>query len=254
MHLQLASSSLPLADARSTDSRLRSKEDSVFAVAAKEATIKPKSSRSRLPAEQTVKDIRRKTRRDFPDEDRIRIVLDGLLRDDSIFELRREESIAQGLYCTRSKEFMEVGNAGLPATLPCRHDRRGARPAPRSSRFEGMRSRFNPGKPVAQKSMTADEISRAGKTQDHRDRRAAAPARQAHARPLGIARRTFTAGITVISKVGLGTGRSPSRAERNRVEDDVQSRSSIWRRRMARPGYLRAKRRALHRREALRRV
>ena len=44
--------------------------------------MKPKSSnaksRSKAPAEQVVKDIRRKTRRHFSAEDKIRVVLDGL--------------------------------------------------------------------------------------------------------------------------------------------------------------------------------
>ena len=44
--------------------------------------MKPKSSRSKLPAEQVVKDIRRKTRRHFSAEDKIRVVFDGLRGDD----------------------------------------------------------------------------------------------------------------------------------------------------------------------------
>ena len=58
----------------------------------------PKSSSSKSPAEQVVKDIRRKTRRHFSAEDKIRIVLDGLRGDDSIAELCRREGIAQSLY------------------------------------------------------------------------------------------------------------------------------------------------------------
>lgn len=75
--------------------------------------MKPKSSRSKLPAEQVVKDIRRKTRRHFSAEDKIRIVLDGLRGDDSIAELCRREGIAQSLYYTWSKEFMEAGKRRL---------------------------------------------------------------------------------------------------------------------------------------------
>ena len=55
--------------------------------------MKPKSSRSKMPAEQVVKDIRHKTRRHFSAEDKIRIVLDGLLGDDSFAELCRREGI-----------------------------------------------------------------------------------------------------------------------------------------------------------------
>ncbi|MXO71851.1 IS3 family transposase [Alteraurantiacibacter buctensis] len=75
--------------------------------------MKPKSSRSKKPAEQVVKDIRRKTRRHFSAEDKIRIVLDGLRGDDSIAELCRREGIAQSLYYTWSKEFMEAGKRRL---------------------------------------------------------------------------------------------------------------------------------------------
>ena len=75
--------------------------------------MKPKSSSSNKPAEQVVKDIRRKTRRHFSAEDKIRIVLDGLRGDDSIAELCRREGIAQSLYYTWSKEFMEAGKRRL---------------------------------------------------------------------------------------------------------------------------------------------
>jgi transposase len=75
--------------------------------------MKPKSSRSKSPAEHVVKDIRRKTRRHFSAEDKIRIVLDGLRGDDSIAELCRREGIAQSLYYTWSKEFMEAGKRRL---------------------------------------------------------------------------------------------------------------------------------------------
>ena len=72
-----------------------------------------KSSNTKKPAEQVVKDIRRATRRHFSAEDKIRIVLDGLRGDDSIAELCRKEGIAQSLYYTWSKEFMEAGKRRL---------------------------------------------------------------------------------------------------------------------------------------------
>ena len=64
-------------------------------------------------AEETVRDIRRATRRHFSAEDKIRIVLDGLRGEDSIAELCRKEGIAQSLYYTWSKEFMEAGKRRL---------------------------------------------------------------------------------------------------------------------------------------------
>jgi transposase len=79
--------------------------------------MRPKSSKSKSPAKApaavVVKDIRRKTRRHFSAEDKIRIVLEGLRGDDSIAELCRKEGIAQSLYYTWSKEFMEAGKRRL---------------------------------------------------------------------------------------------------------------------------------------------
>jgi transposase len=79
--------------------------------------MKPKPSLKKLPAkasaEQVVKDIRRQTRRHFSAEDKIRIVLEGLRGEDSIAELCRKECIAQSLYYTWSKEFMEAGKRRL---------------------------------------------------------------------------------------------------------------------------------------------
>ena len=75
--------------------------------------MSPKSTTAKKPAEQVIKDIRRATRRHFSAEDKIRIVLDGLRGEDSIAELCRKEGIAQGLYYTWSKEFMEAGKRRL---------------------------------------------------------------------------------------------------------------------------------------------
>jgi len=75
--------------------------------------MKSKHSRSRRSADKVIKDIRRKTRRHFSAEDKIRIVLEGLRGDDSIAELCRQEGIAQSLYYTWSKEFMEAGKRRL---------------------------------------------------------------------------------------------------------------------------------------------
>lgn len=67
-----------------------------------------RKSPAKASAETIVKDMRRQTRRHFSAEDKIRIVLDGLRSEDSIAELCRREGIAQSLYYTRSKEFMEA--------------------------------------------------------------------------------------------------------------------------------------------------
>jgi transposase len=72
-----------------------------------------KSNQSKAPAEQVVKDIRRATRRHYSAEDKVRIVLSGLRGEESIAELCRKEGIAQGLYYSWSKEFLEAGKKRL---------------------------------------------------------------------------------------------------------------------------------------------
>ena len=69
----------------------------------------------RIPdsAEKTVRDIRRATRRHHSAEEKIRIVLDGLRGEHSIAELCRREGIAEGLYYSWSKEFLEAGKRRL---------------------------------------------------------------------------------------------------------------------------------------------
>ena len=60
-----------------------------------------------------VKEIRRKTRRKFSSEEKIRIVLDGLRGEETIAELCRREGIAQSIYYKWSKEFLEAGKRRL---------------------------------------------------------------------------------------------------------------------------------------------
>ena len=64
-------------------------------------------------AEQHVKNIRRATRKKYSTEEKIRIVLSGLRGEYSIAELCRRENIAQSLYYTWSKEFLEAGKRRL---------------------------------------------------------------------------------------------------------------------------------------------
>ena len=72
-----------------------------------------KSNLPKVPAEQVVKDIRRATRRHYSAEDKVRIVLSGLRGEESIAELCRKEGIAQGIYYSWSKEFLEAGKKRL---------------------------------------------------------------------------------------------------------------------------------------------
>ena len=75
--------------------------------------MRQRSGRTKEPAEKVVRDIRRATRRRFSAEEKIRIVLEGLRGEDSIAELCRREGIAQSLYYSWSKEFLEAGKKRL---------------------------------------------------------------------------------------------------------------------------------------------
>ncbi len=75
--------------------------------------MRQKSGRTKERAENVIRDIRRATRRRFSAEEKIRIVLGGLRGEDSIAELCRREGIAQSLYYSWSKEFLEAGKKRL---------------------------------------------------------------------------------------------------------------------------------------------
>ena len=75
--------------------------------------IRKKSGTKQSHGEKVVEDIRRATRKQYSAEEKIRIVLDGLKGEDSIAELCRREGIAQSLYYSWSKEFLEAGKKRL---------------------------------------------------------------------------------------------------------------------------------------------
>jgi transposase len=64
-------------------------------------------------AEKVVREIRRRTRRLFSAEEKIRIVLEGLRGEESIAALCRREGLAPNLYYRWSKEFLEAGKKRL---------------------------------------------------------------------------------------------------------------------------------------------
>ena len=66
-----------------------------------------KSGTSKDAADKLVKGIRRKTRKQYSAEEKIRIVLAGLRGEESIAALCRREGISESLYYTWSKEFLE---------------------------------------------------------------------------------------------------------------------------------------------------
>jgi transposase len=75
--------------------------------------MRQKSMTPKEPAEKAVRDIRRKTRRQYSSEEKIRIVLEGLRGEESIASLCRREGISEGLYYSWSKEFIEAGKKRL---------------------------------------------------------------------------------------------------------------------------------------------
>jgi transposase len=75
--------------------------------------MRQKPGTLRTESTKTIKDIRRATRKQYSAEEKIRIVLDGLRGEETIAELCRREGIAQGLYYSWSKEFLEAGKRRL---------------------------------------------------------------------------------------------------------------------------------------------
>jgi transposase len=71
-----------------------------------------RGKRSQNP-ESVVREIRRKTRRKFSIEEKIRIVLEGLKGEASVAELCRREGIVPNLYYRWSKVFLEAGRKRL---------------------------------------------------------------------------------------------------------------------------------------------
>ena len=70
-------------------------------------------SKKKPSAEAAVRDIRRKTRRKFSSEEKIRIVLEGLRGEESVSALCRREGIAATLYYRWSKDCLEAGKRRL---------------------------------------------------------------------------------------------------------------------------------------------
>ena len=56
--------------------------------------------------EKTVRDIRRRTRKKYSSEEKIRIVLEGLRGEESIAELCRLEGLNPNVYYRWSKDFL----------------------------------------------------------------------------------------------------------------------------------------------------
>ena len=63
--------------------------------------------------EKVVREIKRKTRRKFTAEEKIRIILEGLRGEESIAAICRREGIHANLYYNWSKSFLEAGKKRL---------------------------------------------------------------------------------------------------------------------------------------------
>jgi len=72
--------------------------------------MKPRDHQS---PESVVREIKRKTRRKFSSEEKIRIILEGLKGEESIATICRREGIAPTLYYKWSKAFLEAGKRRL---------------------------------------------------------------------------------------------------------------------------------------------
>ena len=64
-------------------------------------------------SEAIIKDVKRRTKRQFNPEEKIAIVLEGMSGEESIAALCQREGIAQSVYYKWSKAFMEAGKARL---------------------------------------------------------------------------------------------------------------------------------------------
>jgi transposase len=64
-------------------------------------------------ASSLISELKRKTRRNYSSEEKIRIIIEGIRGEMTIAELCRKEGLSQGLYYKWSKDFMEAGKKRL---------------------------------------------------------------------------------------------------------------------------------------------
>ena len=64
-------------------------------------------------ASSLISELKRKTRRNYSSEEKIRIIIDGIRGETPVAELCRKEGISQGIYYKWSKDFMDAGKRGL---------------------------------------------------------------------------------------------------------------------------------------------
>ena len=64
-------------------------------------------------ASSLISDLKRKTRKVYGSEEKIRIIIEGMRGETSIADLCRKEGISQGNYYKWTKDFMEAGKKRL---------------------------------------------------------------------------------------------------------------------------------------------
>ena len=64
-------------------------------------------------ASSLISELKRKTRKNYSSEDKIRIIIEGMRGEVSVAEVCRQEGIAQANYYKWSKDFMEAGKKRL---------------------------------------------------------------------------------------------------------------------------------------------
>jgi transposase len=67
----------------------------------------------KAPANVTLRQVRKRMRWHFSAEEKVRLILKGLVGDDSIAELCQKEGINQTLFYLWRKEFLDAGGAEL---------------------------------------------------------------------------------------------------------------------------------------------
>ncbi len=64
-------------------------------------------------ASSLISELKRRTRRAYGSEEKIRIIIDGIRGETTIAELCRKEGISQGIFYKWSKDFMDAGKRRL---------------------------------------------------------------------------------------------------------------------------------------------
>ena len=135
-----------------------------------------------------MRDIWRRMRKQYSAEEKIRIVLEGLRGEESIAALCRREGIAESLYYSWSKEFLEAGKRRLAGdtarqanTTEVRDLRREMRDMKEPVADLTLENRLSQKKVRSGMGATTHEIPRLREARDHPPGRALPSARVPHA-------------------------------------------------------------------------